>query len=245
MTGSRETQSIGIARAGDAPALRVLLVDDHAMFRRGLRELLETHGVEVIGEASDGRAGVRLACELTPDVVVMDLSMPVMSGLEATRALMSARPATRILVVTVSADEADVVEALLGGACGYVLKDAAIDQLLAAIHAAHDGDSFISPSVAGRLVKRLRAEREVRPPAGKVDPQLTKRELEVLGLLALGRENHEIASAMHVSDATVKRHVSAIYEKLHVNNRIQAAVYAVRHELDEPARGEDRGERVA
>ncbi len=211
--------------------LRVLLVDDHALFRRGMRDLLETHGVEVVGEAGTGRVGVRLARELVPDVVVMDLRMPEMSGIEATRLLLESLPWARVLVVTVSSAEEDVLEALLAGACGYVLKDAPLDQLVDGVRAAGIGDSFISPGVAAQLVRRLRDDREAHPPVCELDPRLTQREIEVLRLLARGHENHEIAAALYVSTATVKRHVSMILEKLQLQNRIQAAVYAVRHDI--------------
>ena len=212
-------------------ALRVVLVDDHALFRRGMRELLQTNGLEVVGEAGTGAAGVRLALELAPDVVVMDLRMPGISGIEATRLLLESAPASRVLVVTVSAEEDDVLDALLAGACGYVLKDAAIDEIVAAIRAAAVGESFISPHVAVRLVRRLRTDHEARTQLSEPDDRLTKRELDVLRLLALGYENNEIADALFLSGATVKRHVSAILEKLGLHNRIQAAVYAVRHQL--------------
>lgn len=228
-----ENPPLSAARASESEdhALRVLLVDDHVLFRRGLRALLETHGIDVIGEAGNGRLGVALAVDLAPDVVVMDLSMPVMSGVEATRDLMASAPDSRILIVTVSSTEADVLEALLAGACGYLLKDAPVDQFMTSIRAASVGESFISPAVAGRLVQRLRTDVHEHVAPDGLAERLTQRELDVLSLLAQGYENHEIADALFMSTATVKRHVSAILEKLHLHNRIQAAVYAVRHQL--------------
>lgn len=230
MQGS-EKQGLSRERTSRDP-LRVLLVDDHALFRRGLRELLEQHGVEVVGEGSDGHAGVRLACELVPDVVVMDLSMPNLNGVEATRRLTERTPTSRVLMLTVSSAEPDVLEALLAGACGYVLKDAPVEQVIAAIRAAAEGETFISPAIAGHLVERLRTNQEGVAPDERPETGLTERELDVLRLLARGEDNHQIATQLFISAATVKRHVSNILAKLQMENRIQAAVYAARHGLE-------------
>ena len=210
------------------PRARVALVDDHAVFRSGLRELLEEHGFEVVGEAGDGQDGVRLAAETAPDVIVMDLNMPGMSGVEATRRICETSPTARVLMLTVSPDDDDIKEAVLAGACGYLLKDAEIDSVVAGVAAAARGESQLSPRVATRLLERVR-DRGVLP--SDVRPELTDREREVLGLIAAGKDNTEIAAQLFISSQTVKNHVSNILAKLQVENRIQAAVLAVRRDL--------------
>jgi DNA-binding NarL/FixJ family response regulator len=200
--------------------LRVLLADDHALLRAGLRELLEERGVDVIGEATDGQDAVEQALALRPDVVLMDLNMPRVPGTEATRQIKRRIPNIRVLVLTVSRSEADVIEAFVAGADGYVLKDAPIAMILEGIHSAAAGHSLISPAVAVGLVDRVRQVAE-----------LSNRELEVLRLLARGRGNREIAGELHITTNTVKHHIAAILRKLGVTNRIQAAVYAHEHGL--------------
>ena len=206
-------------------APKVIVVDDHDLFRRNLVELLTERGIEVIGEASRAAEGIRQASELQPDVVLMDLSMPGMSGIGATQRLAAAAPVTRVLVLTVIADERYVLDALLAGACGYVLKEASIEEIVAGVRAAANGDAMISPRVAGRLVARLR-EPDATP--ALEGSELTTREREVLDLLAQGLENAEIARRLNLSQHTVKNYVSSILVKLQVENRIQAAVRAVR-----------------
>jgi DNA-binding NarL/FixJ family response regulator len=217
---------MGERAANHKPGIRVVLVDDHTMLRHGLRQTLRDHGFDVVGEASNGRAGVELALELRPDVVVMDLDMPLMNGIEATRAIVDAEPATRILMLTVSTDADDVVEALAAGACGYLLKAAPPEEVVRAIEAAHAGDSTISPRVATRLVARVR-ETAGRP-AAPAPALLTRRELEILRLIVEGRENTEIAEILVISLSTAKNHVAHVLDKLGMQNRVQAAVYAVR-----------------
>jgi DNA-binding NarL/FixJ family response regulator len=208
----------------------VVLVEDHVLYRCGLRRLLEQHDIDVVGEASHGRAAVQLASELRPDVIVTDLSMPLMSGVEAIGRIVAADPDARIVVLTVTGEDDEVLDALLAGACGYLLKDASADEVVAAVHAALAGDSMISPRIAGRLVARLReagrprAEREL-------DVDLTTREVEVLKLIAHGKENSAIAQELYISPKTVKNHVASILEKLAIENRIQAAVAAVKSGL--------------
>jgi DNA-binding NarL/FixJ family response regulator len=210
--------------------MRLLLADDHTLFRRGLRELLEGYGFAVIGEAPNGSSAVRLARELLPDVTVMDLSMPGMDGVEATRAILEENPGARILVLTISAEEEEVLDALLAGACGYLLKDAEVAEIVAGVRAAAAGDAMISPAVATRLVSRLREQRQnERVQAPPKPPPLTARERDILRLLAQGRENSAIASELVISSATVKTHVARLLDKLELENRVQAAVFAVRH----------------
>ncbi|MCW3066962.1 MAG: DNA-binding response regulator [Solirubrobacterales bacterium] len=214
--------------------IRVVLVDDHALFRSGLGALIAEEGFAVVGEASNGLEGVRLARELAPDVVIMDLNMPGMSGVEATRAASAQAPASRVVILTVSGDEASVTDAVLAGACGYLLKDAAVDDILTALRSAAAGESWISPRVAGALLERVRRAGADRPAAAD-EPSgadLSDRELEVLRLIAQGKENIEIAAELFISPKTAKNHVSSILAKLQLQNRIQAAVYAVKRGLD-------------
>jgi DNA-binding NarL/FixJ family response regulator len=210
--------------AEDGPS--VFIVDDHSFFRAGLRSLLQEHGFEVVGEAPTGEAALSLVGRRRPDVVVMDLSMPGMSGAEATRELRRRFPRIAVLVVTVSAAEGDVLDALEAGATGYLLKDSEPEEIVRALGAALDGDTPLSPRVAGLIVERTRSARGELP-AGAVE-ELTEREREVLRLLAEGLDNNEIGLNLYLSPTTVKRHVSAIFTKLGVSNRVQAAIWAVR-----------------
>jgi DNA-binding NarL/FixJ family response regulator len=209
---------------------RVLLVDDHDLFRTGLRTLLETEGVDVVGEARNGSDAVAEIRTLAPDVVVMDLNMPGVSGVEATAKITMFAPLTRVLVLSASDQDADVMDAIMAGACGYLLKDASIDELLAGIRAAATGESLISPAIASKVLQRLRAS----GPSAREDAsasELSDRELQVLRLLANGQDNAQIAAELHISPKTVKNHISNILMKLQIENRIQAAVYAVRSGL--------------
>jgi DNA-binding NarL/FixJ family response regulator len=215
----------------DARRPRVVLVDDHALFRRGLRRLLELHDVEVVGEGSHGRAALQLAFELEPDVIVMDLAMPIMSGVEAIRHLVAEGTEARILVLTITVEEDEVLDALLAGACGYLLKDARSEDIVAGIRAAFAGDCMISPQIAGRLVSRLRESDGSRVTQPEVHASLTDREVEVLTLVAHGKENSAIAEELYISPRTVKNHVASILDKLAIENRIQAAVVAVKSGL--------------
>ncbi len=214
-----------------APATpRVVVVDDHELFRRGLREVLEEAGIDVVGEAGDGEAGLEAVAATAPDVVVMDLSLPGMGGIEATRRLTAQAPATRVLVLTISADEDDVTHAIVAGACGYLLKESAMDELVAGVRAAAAGEAAITPRIAGGLLSVVR-ESLAGAPSDRLDATLSPRELEVLRLVAEGRDNAEIADALTISLPTVKHHISNILMKLQVENRIQAAVYAVRSRI--------------
>ncbi len=207
---------------------RVLLVDDHDLFRTGLRNLLEEQGVQVIGEASAGSDAIKLVRELAPDVVVMDLNMPGMNGVEATRQITSLAPLTRVLVLTISDQDGDVMDAIVAGACGYLLKDASIDELLRGIHSAALGESLISPHVAAKVLQRVRAASADPDIEETIRSELSEREIEVLKLIANGKDNAQIAAELHISPKTVKNHISNILMKLQIENRIQAAVYAVR-----------------
>jgi DNA-binding NarL/FixJ family response regulator len=206
----------------------VLLVDDHDLFRSGLRSLLEEQGVRVVGEADNGRSALQLVSELAPDVVIMDLRMPGLTGVEATREVSSIAPRTRVVVLTISDDDDDVMDAVMAGACGYLLKDSSIDHLIEGVRAAAGGDSLISPQIAAKLLQRLRAQTADEAAAKAIQTELSERELDVLRLIASGKDNAEIARQLYISPKTVKNHISNILMKLQIENRIQAAVYAVR-----------------
>ena len=205
-----------------------MIVDDHDLFRTGLRNLLEEQGVQVSGEAATGTEAVKSVRENAPDVVVMDLNMPGMGGVEATRHIAAIAPLTRVVVLTISDEDADVLDAILAGACGYLLKDASIDELLAGIRAASRGESLISPGIATKVLQRVRATSAQPEIAEAIRSELSDREIEVLKLIANGKDNAVIAGELHISPKTVKNHISNILMKLQIDNRIQAAVYAVR-----------------
>ena len=207
---------------------RVLLVDDHDLFRVGLRNLLEEQGVQIVGECTNGTDALRAVRELAPDVVVMDLNMPGISGVEATRQISMIAPLTRVLVLTISDQDADVMDAILAGACGYLLKDASINELLHGIRSAAVGESLVSPTIASKVLQRVRASSASHHEAEVIQSQLSDREIEVLKLIANGKDNAMIAGELHISPKTVKNHISNILMKLQIENRIQAAVFAVR-----------------
>src|SRR3954449_8781557 len=222
-----ETEEIR-SEESEAAAGRVLLVDDHDLFRTGLRNLLEDQGVHVVGEAATGADAIRYVRELAPDVVVMDLNMPGISGVEATRQITSIAPLTRVVVLTISDQDGDVMDAILAGACGYLLKDASIQELMRGISSAAIGESLISPHIAGKVLQRVRASTPSSIDAETIRSELSDREIEVLKLIANGKDNALIAADLHISPKTVKNHISNILMKLQIDNRIQAAVYAVR-----------------
>jgi DNA-binding NarL/FixJ family response regulator len=212
-------------------ATRVLLVDDHDLFRTGLATLLEEQAIVVVGQAATGAEAVRCARELAPDVVVMDLNMPGITGVEATRRIAGASPLARVVVLTISDRDEDVVEAILAGACGYLLKDASVQDLVRGIQAAAIGESLISPHIAAKVLQHVRSHIQSPETPEMIHAELSERELEVLRLAASGIDNGEIARRLHISPKTVKNHISNILMKLQLENRIQAAVYAVRSGL--------------
>ncbi|MDQ3669718.1 MAG: response regulator transcription factor [Actinomycetota bacterium] len=218
----------GAHAARELDELRVLLVDDHDLFRTGLMNLLVEQGVQVVGEAAEGQTALRLVRDLVPDVVVMDLNMPGMTGVEATREISSTSPLTRVVVLTISADNTDVVEAVMAGACGYLLKDSSIQELIAGIRAAAGGESLISSQIATQVLQALRSQNAGSGAADAIRAELSDRELEILKLIAKGTDNAQIARELFISPKTVKNHISNILMKLQIENRIQAAVYAVR-----------------
>jgi two-component system, NarL family, nitrate/nitrite response regulator NarL len=216
--------------------VKVLIVDDHDLFRTGLRALLEEEGFEVI-DASGGAAGIRLARSFAPQVVVMDINMPGMSGVEATRLMLETVPEASVLMLTIATEEPDVLDAVRAGASGYLLKDAELSEIVAGIRAAAAGQSTIAARVAGHLLHSVRTNDPGRPTAAspRVEgPPLSPREREVLSLVSDGCDNADIAGRLYVSPSTVKNHVSRLFEKLGVDNRVQAATFAIREGLCHP-----------
>jgi DNA-binding NarL/FixJ family response regulator len=212
--------------------IRLLIVDDQELVRTGFRLFLETQDdLEVVGEAADGAEAIERARELRPDVVLMDIRMPRMNGVEATARLAGAgiEPRPRVLVLTTFDLDEYVFGALRAGAAGFLLKDAPRERLLEAIHVVHGGDALLSPSITRRLVEDFAARTDpIEPPAAVLE-QLTSRERQVLGLVARGYSNTEIAQRLVVTEATVKSHVGSILSKLTLRDRVQAAVFAYEH----------------
>jgi NarL family two-component system response regulator LiaR len=216
--------------ASDEKPIRVLLVDDHAVVRKGLRALLDREpGVEVTGEADDGEQAIHAADRLRPDVILMDLEMPGMGGIEATRRITAAHHDVNVVVLTSHASEEDVFPALKAGALGYLLKHSAPEDVLRAIRQAQRGETVLHPTIARMLLQELHRPPQPRQPA-TTDP-LSERELEVLRLIARGMSNQAIADRLVVGEATVRSHVSSILRKLQLASRTQAALYALREGL--------------
>lgn len=206
--------------------LSLVLIEDQTLMRQGLRTLLDLEpGMTVIGEAADGAAGLRLALEVRPDVVLMDVQMPVMNGVEATAALCAAWPEARVVILTTFDRDDYVFQAIRAGAMGYLLKDAPAEDLISTIRRVAAGEAFIQPEIASRMLREL-----LRPQQAPLEP-LSDREREVLVLLAQGASNREIADRLVISEGTVKNHVSNILGKLQAENRTQAAELARRYGL--------------
>jgi DNA-binding NarL/FixJ family response regulator len=204
--------------------LTVLLADDHPLYRRGLHTLLDAEpGMTVVGEVDDGIAAVTEAARQAPAVVVMDLHMPRLDGVEATRRIVAAQPGTAVLVVTMHDDDESLFAALRAGALGYLLKGADVEEIVRGVRAVAAGEAILGPAIARRVVAWFSAP---QPAASAAFPQLTDREREVLDLVAAGRSNTEIAAALDVSAKTVRNHVSNVFAKLHVADRAQAIVQA-------------------
>ena len=216
--------------------IRVVIADDQALFRRGLFVVLGTEeGIEVVAEVDNGEDARTTAEELAPDVVLMDVRMPRLGGIEATRAIRAALPSTKVVMLTVSDEEEDLFEAIKAGANGYLLKEISIEEVAEAVRAVVQGQSLISPSMASKLLSAFAAlARRATEAEALPAPILTPRELEVLRLMAQSKSNRHIAEALFISENTVKNHVRNILEKLHLHSRMEAVLYAMRKRLLEP-----------
>jgi DNA-binding NarL/FixJ family response regulator len=218
--------------------IRVLIADDHALFRRGLEMVLQGEaGLDLVGQASDGAEAVQLAGEVVPDVVLMDIRMPKISGIEAARLMKEVAPSAKIVMLTISDEEEDLFEAIRAGASGYLLKDIPLDELADSVRSVHGGQSLINPSMAGKLLTEFatlaRRDAEGEPAKHAPAPKLTDREMEVLRLVARGMNNRDIAKELFISENTVKNHVRNILEKLQIHSRMEAVMIAVREKLIE------------
>ncbi|RMH22754.1 MAG: DNA-binding response regulator [Acidobacteria bacterium] len=213
--------------------MRLIIADDHALFRDSLRSLLTARGFEVVGEAADGRQAVELAKRLSPDVVLMDLSMPELDGLAATRLLSAECPQVKVVVLTASSDDADLFEAIKSGAEGYLLKNLESDKFFALLEGVAKGEPALTPALARKLLKEL--AQPSKSPKNEDPDALTARETEVLELMVQGvTSNRSLARKLGVSENTVKFHVRNILDKLHVHNRAQVVSYALRHGIVDP-----------
>jgi len=211
--------------------IKVLICDDQAIIRDGLEMLLKLErDIQVVGLAQDGAQAVELAAERAPDLALMDLKMAGMNGVEATRRIRAQHPEIRVLVLTTYDDDAWLFDALRAGACGYLLKDTPREKVIEAVRGAVAGKSYLDPAVAGKLIQQVSAEQP--RPAAAVAEKLTEREMDVLRLLGRGLNNTEIAAQLHLSEGTVRNHVSAFFTKLNVSDRTQAAILAIQHGLD-------------
>jgi len=208
--------------------IRVLIADDHRLFRLGLRQACESAGdFEVVGEAEDGQEAVELARRCQPDVVLMDIQMPILDGVEATRRIVENAPSVRVIMLTIYRRDRYVFEAIKAGARGYLLKDVDEGELLEAVRAVHRGEALINPGLATRLLDEFRRLSQEAAEAGDVE-RLTQGEMDVLCLVAQGASNKEIVAQLHLAESTVSNRLSNIYQKLQVNSRTQAALLALR-----------------
>ena len=223
----------GAARSGPPERLRVLVADDHALFRRGLQMVLEAEpDIALVGEASDGVEAIERSQELMPDVILMDVRMPKRSGIEAASQIKELLPHVKILMLTISDEEADLYDAIKAGASGYLLKEIPIEEVADAIRSVWAGQSRISPSMASKLLNEFAAMSKATGDRSQIPaPRLTDREMEVLRLVAKGMNNRDIAKELYISENTVKNHIRNILEKLHLHSRMEAVVYAVREKL--------------
>jgi len=212
---------------GGMTMIRVAIVDDQPLFTDGLGRIVGSQtGMEVVGTAHDGESGVKMCAELRPDVILMDISMPIMDGVTATGKIRDILPEAKILILTVNADDVHVFQGIKAGATGYLLKDCTPDDLSRAIETVHAGDTIMAPEIARKMLLAFE-EADPEPEA----PSLTRRELDIVTAFARGQGNKQIARDLAISDKTVRNHVSNIYKKLHVYDRTQAVLYAIREGL--------------
>jgi len=231
--GDESDQGEEATQTGRPERLRVMVADDHALFRRGLQMVLEAEpDIDLVGEASDGVEAVERSQELMPDVILMDVRMPKRSGIEAASQIKDLLPHVKILMLTISDEEADLYDAIKAGASGYLLKEIPIEEVADAIRSVWAGQSRISPSMASKLLNEFAAMSKATGDRSQIPaPRLTDREMEVLRLVAKGMNNRDIAKDLYISENTVKNHIRNILEKLHLHSRMEAVVYAVREKL--------------
>jgi len=222
--------TVGIRGEEGALAMRVMIVDDHLMLRKGVVSILSSSDLEVVGEASNGQEALELVPKLRPDLVLMDINMPILDGVEATKKLKAAHPDLKVVILTVSEIDKDLFEAIKAGADGYLLKNLGPEELVSCLRSAVAGEAPISSVMAAKMLKEFRQPRT--GPTGKEDgQQLSPREIEVLRLASTGLTYKEIASKLYVAESTVKNHMRHILEKLHLRNRSEAVGYAIREGL--------------
>ncbi len=216
-----------------SPVIRVLVADDQELYRRGLEVVLSTEDdIAMVAEASDGEEAVQRAEEFAPDVVLMDIRMPRVDGIEAARRIKELVPSTRIIMLTVSDEDTHLYDAIKAGANGYLLKDIAIDEVPSSIRRVHAGESLISPSMASKLLTEFSTlSKKIEQRQQIATPNLTAREVEVLRFVAKGMSNREIAEELYISENTIKNHVRNILEKLHLHSRMEAVLYAMRERI--------------
>lgn len=212
--------------------ISILLIDDHALFRSGIRSLLQRQAdFTIVGEAADGVEGIKRARQLQPQVILLDLNMPGMSGIETLQLLLQDSPNSAIVMLTVSEDGEDLRAALQAGACGYLIKNIEADYLIRSIHRAANGEMVVAEAMTGKLIAQLAQGRQAPPEAESDLDKLTPREKETLACLARGESNKTIARSLNLAESTVKIHVQSILRKLGLSSRVQAAVFAVEHGL--------------
>lgn len=211
--------------------LRVLLIDDHSLFRAGLSELLSRRNIEVVASTCEGTEGIKLANELTPDIVILDIRMPEPNGLAVLKLIKKQNPSIRVVMVTTSRDDSDVAEAMQLGAQGYLLKDMQPDDLIKSLHSIQAGEIIVAPELAGVLARVVQGK-QIKSNSDDILSILTPREREILIHLADGGSNKHIARILNISDGTVKLHVKSILRKLNIHSRVEAAVIAVEHGLN-------------
>lgn len=211
---------------GERVSIRLMLADDHRMLREGLRRSMTEHGFDVVGEASDGAEAVDMAADLVPDIILMDVTMPELDGVEATRLVKAANPAIRVIMLTMHADQEVLAAAIRSGASGYLVKDCSTEEIADAIRSAVSGETTLSPALAASMLNEVR---KLDPPEQpEEDRVVTKREEEVLQLIADGCSTPEVAERLYISQKTVKNHLASIYQKLDARDRTQAVLQAVR-----------------
>ena len=214
--------------------IKLVIADDHALLRQGIKNVLELEpDFQVIGEAGDGEEAVKRVAELNPDIVLLDINMPKLNGLEVTRKLRDVKANAKVIILTIHDDENYVLELVKAGAAGYLLKDIEPGMLIKAIRTVNDGESFIYPTLAKKLFGQITRNEEKREAAAqrRSEERLTEREVEVLQLIAQGLSNHEMAQKLYLSEKTVKNHLTNIFRKINVTDRTQAVLYAIKHKI--------------